>query len=55
MMEMVMGAKVNGKLLHVAAEKGKKASKSEPVEPKLADTGAVTDTPALETGKPANK
>ncbi len=50
MMEMVMGAKVNGKLLHVAAEKGKKVSKPEPVEPR-----AVTETPMLDAGKPANK
>jgi len=27
MMEMVMGAKVNGKLLHVTSEQGKKAKK----------------------------
>ncbi|WP_127560135.1 bactofilin family protein [Saccharospirillum alexandrii] len=50
MMEMVMGAKVNGKLLHVAAEKGKKVSKPEPVEPK-----PVADTAMLDAGKPANK
>ena len=50
MMEMVMGAKVNGKLLHVAAEKGKKVSKPEPVEPK-----PVADSPMLDAGKPANK
>lgn len=50
MMEMVMGAKVNGKLLHVAAEKGKKVSKPEPVEPR-----PVTDSPLLDAGKPANK
>lgn len=38
MMEMVMGAKVNGKLLYVAAEKGKKAKldKPESVESKPA-------------------
>lgn len=50
MMEMVMGAKVNGKLLHVAAEKGKKVSKPEPVDAK-----PVTEAPMLDTGKPVNK
>jgi cytoskeletal protein CcmA (bactofilin family) len=33
MMEMVMGAKVNGKLLHVPSEKGKKAKKEIPTKP----------------------
>ncbi|WP_028671874.1 bactofilin family protein [Saccharospirillum impatiens] len=50
MMEMVMGAKVNGKLLHVAAEKGKKVSKPEPVDAK-----PVTEAPMLDAGKPVNK
>lgn len=44
MMEMVMGAKVNGKLLHVPSEKGKKSKKDI-----LSSTQAPTPAPAPET------
>lgn len=52
MMEMVMGAKVNGKLLHVAAEKGKKAKPAQP-EPQAAPSLAATTTTAV-GGKPGD-
>lgn len=44
MMEMVMGAKVNGKLLHVATDKSKK------VKPLTTDSSADTSASATTTG-----
>lgn len=52
MMEMVMGAKVNGKLLHVAPEKGKK---TKPVQPEASDTPEALASNASPAGvKPGN-